>query len=209
MRELEAWNQMLALATPTGKPVAKGSPQRTVAEMIADIMADRRTIPPTLVPAGIIDPGTIEILSEIASAAISENGRPCAGHKVADAPNEAILRLEQTGVMDWCRQMVPAVEISGATFIYYDEAEEDSKLHVDENEKWVYNLLVCLHYRKPETGSGSATYFMLGNGITKAYRLNGGQAIFFHSESTPHGRTPIVADEQVLLLAVAVGKSGN
>ncbi|WP_162625217.1 hypothetical protein [Streptomyces cadmiisoli] len=175
--------------------------------MIANIMADRRTIQPTMVPAEIIDAGTIETLSGVAGSAISENGRPHTGHKVADVPDEAILCLEQTGVIDWCRQMVPAVEVSGATFIYYNEAGEDSKLHVDDNARWVYNLLICLSRRKPETGPGSATYFMLGNGVTKAHRLNGGEAIFFHSESTPHGRTPIVADEQVLLLSVALRES--
>ncbi|MER6084753.1 hypothetical protein [Streptomyces sp. NPDC001833] len=202
-KEVEAWNSILPVTTPNGKLVAKDSPHRAVAELAADVSKAQRRIEPSLVPKEIITSQDVAHLARMAEVAIAENGRPLLGHKVADVPAEVIRAMEAHAIVEWCKSLVPSIKkIGDMAFIYYDKEGEDSKLHLDSNENWSYNALICLNHTMPTHSVGSATYFMLGGGVTRAHRLGAGNGIFFHSRHTPHGRTPIGDGEKVLLASI-------
>jgi hypothetical protein len=194
-----AWNTILLGTTPLGRLTSKGFPHRMVAELAADDLAPHREVEPTRPPAGVFDGAALRTFAQYAEAAILANATPDHGRKKETVPDEAMRYLRGLPILDWCTGLSDGIgELVGATFIHYDAG--DAKLHVDNDGAYDFTLLGCLARVIPEGKRGSRTYFMLGNEVTQVHNLMPGDAVFFHSKYTPHGRTPLDDGERVVLL---------
>lgn len=194
-----AWNTILLGTTPLGRLTSKGFPHRMVAELAADDLAPHREVDPTLAPAGVFDEEALRTFAAFAEAAILANATPDRGRKKEIVPDDALRYLRSLPILDWCTGLSGSIgELVGATFVHYDGG--DAKLHVDNDGSYDFTLLACLARVIPEGKRGSRTYFMLGNEVTQVHSLMPGDAVFFHSRYTPHGRTPLDDGERVVLL---------
>lgn len=194
-----AWNTILLGTTPLGTLTSKGFPHRMVAELAADDLAPHREVDPTVPPAGMFDEEALRTFTQFAEAAILANATSDHGRKKETVPDEAMDYLRGLPVLDWCTGLSGTIgELVGATFIHYDAG--DAKLHVDNDGAYDFTFLACLARVIPEGKRGSRTYFMLGKEVTQVHNLMPGDAVFFHSRYTPHGRTPLDDGERVVLL---------
>ena len=200
---LQAWNSILTRATPNGRLIRRGSPQRAVAELAADTMVKQRIIAPTRPPAGILSGDHLRTLRKYAEEAVSVKAQAYNGHKISLPTDEGHEYLAELPVTKWCAEVDSHIgEVGHSLYIYYDTLGEVSRLHLDNCDSCDFNLLICLSRSIPAGATGSVTYFMLGDGVTTALSLMPGDAVLFHSSSTPHGRTPVVEGERVLLASV-------
>lgn len=205
MDTLQAWNSILSLTTPNGNLVSKGSPQRLVAEYAANCIAPSRKMDPVRIPPQSIDPHSLDVLKSFGEDGIANRPEDLLNHRIAKLTKAQEAYVRELAVLEWCQKVHTGIgDYASSVFIYYDKEGEDSKLHVDNAEGWEYNLLICLDRHIPEGSRGSATYFMLGDGETRAYSLMPGQAAVFHSNATPHGRTPVAKGEETLLLSIGL-----
>lgn len=90
-------------------------------------------------------------------------------------------------------------EVLGATFIAYDGVGEHLPIHLDDAGFGEANVLVCLRHGWLE-GEGSATVFLTAAGV-HSHVLEPGMALLFDGAATPHGRTPLSAGEEVVLVS--------
>lgn len=170
-----------------------------VAELAADDLSQHREVDPTLAPVGILDAESLHTLEKFAEAAILENATPGRGRKKENVSDDAMHYIREMPILKWCTGLASSVgELWGATFLHYDGG--DMKIHLDNDGAYDFTLLACLNRVIPEGKKGSTTYFMLGNGVTRSHSLMPGDSVFFHSRYTPHGRTPLVEGERVVLL---------
>ena len=203
MDTLQAWNSILTHTTPNGRLIRRGSPQRAVAELAADTMVKQRIIAPTRPPVGILSGDHLLALRQFAETAVSLKAMPADGHKRAVPSAEEHQYLAAMPVTKWCAEVDSRIgAVGNSVYIYYDTQGEVSRLHVDNSNSYDFNLLICLSRSIPAGATGSVTYFMLGDGVTKALSLMPGDAVLFHSSCTPHGRTPVVEGERVLLASL-------
>ncbi|MET9588151.1 hypothetical protein ABZY10_34745 [Streptomyces sp. NPDC006539] len=203
VRQSRLWNRLLERATPTGWILPKGTPQRMVAELAADSALKDRLIPPVLSPSDLLPASILQELREYARSARS-SAYEALGHQVSDGA-EAIPCIDKSGILQWCRENAP-VEFSESIkmcFIYYREGQL-CRLHFDDDEAWEFNFLLCLERKRPENGKATSTYFFEGNEKLRSYDLSPGQAVWFHSRCTPHGRTPLGQGEEVVLASLGM-----
>ncbi|MCS6712007.1 hypothetical protein JSY14_08235 [Brachybacterium sp. EF45031] len=94
-------------------------------------------------------------------------------------------------------------EPHGGTYIAYLNAGEKLDFHLDDFSFGEVNMLLCVkHEGVPDGSDGSGTVFIGHHGYEK-YVLMPGDFLIFDGAFTPHGRTPLVAGERVILLALA------
>lgn len=197
------WSQLLLHAAPSSRLPGRDSPRRKVVDFIADQLAEETLFQPVVLDLNELLPATVrEQLLEDAFGGdvqvISHDNR-----RVADAPAHIIAKILQSGLWDLAQSAVPIplARDCSAAFLYYGEGES-LRLHVDNSEAFEFNLLACLQRQRPADGRKSATYFLPSGSAVKAWDMDPGQGILFHSAKTPHGRTPLAADESIVILTV-------
>jgi hypothetical protein len=204
-RRTMEWSQILMPLTPQGVLPRAGTPSRLVADFAADSFREHRLFEPSVVKPEFIAGESGATLLRIADAA--RPGARDLGYRSDVRCNpEAKRLLEEAGVRDYVGGLLgrPVAEKWDAFFLYYTEGGH-TPLHVDNAEYSPFNLLSCLRrVRREGEGRQSVTYFMESADQVNAYDLDPGQAIWFHSSETPHGRTPLTAGEEVVLLAVSL-----
>ncbi|MFH8339162.1 hypothetical protein [Streptomyces sp. AM6-12] len=92
-----------------------------------------------------------------------------------------------------------------ALLLYYQKSDW-VPLHIDDQLEYEFNLLTMLRRVKTSEKSRTATYFWGADGEFMATDLNVGESVFFHANYTPHGRPPLPEGEEVVLLAVGMGR---
>ncbi|MFJ5924787.1 tetratricopeptide repeat protein [Kitasatospora sp. NPDC092948] len=86
-------------------------------------------------------------------------------------------------------------------YIAYRENGQFLDFHVDEFGFGEVNLILCLKHEHPtSTGARSSTVFITADGYLE-HDLFAGDCVVFDGALTPHGRTPVSADESVTLIS--------
>jgi hypothetical protein len=208
-RTATLWNRLLEHTTPRGKLPPRGTPQRLVIDLATRSTTPGKLISPTIVPAGLITHDLLAFLRGYAQS-LHAARTELKLHTVATAPDGCLASLRQTSLLGWCQENAPIpVDPLTSIFIYYETAGEMSKLHFDTSFEWEFNLLICLERERSPVPGGTATYFVEEEGRSHGYDLSPGEAVWFHSRQTPHGRTPLIEGEKVVLFSVGFRSGGR
>ncbi|MFJ5921106.1 tetratricopeptide repeat protein [Kitasatospora sp. NPDC092948] len=88
-----------------------------------------------------------------------------------------------------------------AVYIAYRDNGQFLDFHVDEFGFGEANLILCLKHARPTgTATPSSTVFITADGYLE-HDLAAGDCVVFDGALTPHGRTPVSADESVTLIS--------
>lgn len=208
--ELTQWSTMLNTLTPNGYLPAAGSARRAMLDFITEQLDARVELAPAVLqPGDLFSPQEIE--EYLRAARDAEPGaREHLGRRIIKAPEEVRLRIEASQVGERLAQRFgigfrPDVE---ALFLFYREGHW-VPLHLDDQLDYEFNLLTMLHRQRADSRSRTGTYFIAPKERSLAVDLEKGQSVFFHASYTPHGRTPVPEGEEVILLAIGLGRPGR
>lgn len=149
-------------------------------------------------PVGDLSAMTEEADASVRTAGFMHNGKwnaPVgpAAHAFVDRFELAATVSELTGV--------EVDEPQGATYIAYLETGGHLDFHLDDFHYGEVNLILCLrHSLGNADGIPSSTVFIEKTGYRRC-PLMPGEFVLFDGAFTPHGRTPVAAGEQVLLVS--------
>lgn len=204
--ELTEWSIQLNTLTPRGYLPASGSPRRQIADFITDVLQPRVRVEPTLYRGGqLFSSDDIGRLQELADEA-KPDAQEHIGRLVVDAPAAAVQLFDVCRVREkLCENRdITLGAQAEALFLYYGHRHW-APLHLDDQDKYEFNLLTMLRRIRRAGAATTCTYFLGPRGVT-ARDLDVGESIFFHASYTPHGRPPLDEGEEVVLFAVGLGQ---
>ncbi|MCC3766712.1 hypothetical protein [Streptomyces sp. UNOC14_S4] len=205
--ELTEWSLQLNTLTPSGRLPRRGSPRAAMADFIAGQLKDRVKIRPTIYPEfSLFSEQQVNELLRIARDFRGES-RDYMGRHVLAAPGAVKSIVTDSGVVDRlaAEHALTFRPDNEALLLYYRKSNW-VPMHLDDQLEYEFNLLTMLRRVKSSDASRTATYFWGAGGDFMATDLRVGESVFFHASYTPHGRPPLPEGEEVVLLAVGMGR---
>lgn len=206
--ELTEWSLQLNTLTPVGRLPRPGTPRALMADFIAAQLKARMEIRPAVYPEFTLF-GEQQIADLLALARESRGeSRDYMGRHVLAAPEAVKSIVEESAVVKRLADEHGLVfrPDNEALLLYYEKTNW-VPMHLDDQLEYEFNLLTMLHRVKTPGASRTATYFWGPDGDFAATDLGVGESVFFHASYTPHGRPPLPDGDEVILLAVGMGKA--
>ncbi|MFD5011408.1 hypothetical protein [Streptomyces chartreusis] len=178
-----------------------------MADFIAGQLKDRVRIRPTVYSQfALFSERQVADLLQIAKDSHGDS-RDYMGRQVLRAPDAVKSIVAESDVIN-CLAAEHGLVFrpdNEALLLYYQKSNW-VPLHLDDQLEYEFNLLTMLRRVKASETSRTATYFWGADGEFMATDLRVGESVFFHASYTPHGRPPLPEGEEVVLLAVGMGR---
>lgn len=205
--ELTEWSLQLNTVTPSGRLPRRGTPRAAMADFIAGQLKDRVRIRPTVYSQFALF--SEQQVADLLQMAMDSHGdsRDYMGRQVLRAPDAVKSIVAESDVINRLAAEHGLVfrPDNEALLLYYQKSNW-VPLHLDDQLEYEFNLLTMLRRVKASEASRTATYFWGADGEFMATDLRVGESVFFHASYTPHGRPPLPEGEEVVLLAVGMGR---
>ncbi|RAG80680.1 hypothetical protein DN069_36915 [Streptacidiphilus pinicola] len=183
----------------------------TIADEIAELNSRQRIASQFVTAHELFTAENLSAMTTEAAAALrSATGFIHNGKWNAPVDSAALDFIDRVGLATLVSELagVEVEEPQGATYIGYFEPGQFLDFHVDDFSYGEVNLIICLSH----TGDGlsehpSSTVFIERDGY-RLCNLHAGDYLLFDGAFTPHGRTPVAAGEEVVLVSFSF-KSRN
>lgn len=205
--ELTEWSLQLNTLTPSGRLPRRGTPRALMADFIAERLGDRVELKPTVYPEfELFSERQVDDLLKLALDS-REESRDYMGRHVLAAPEAVKAIVQESEVVNRLAAAHGLVfrPDNEALLLYYKDSNW-VPMHLDDQLEYEFNLLTMLRRVKSPGASRTATYFWGPGGEFMATDLSVGGSVFFHASYTPHGRPPLPKGEEVIMLAVGMGR---